>query len=531
MLLVRDTPVVTDMAASDPDGLVEEARRRTWRRRRRRGIAAALVLGAAALAYVASSGGGSGTVAATASRPFVDVRAFSHEGELAFVSRGSLWVLDGAARSLRRLPGPAGYGPATPEFSSDGRWLAYLATPPNHAGPSELWVARSDGAGAREVAGLPISQLVGWSPRADVLAVIALAKSWYVTGAQGQLPVVVDLIEATGTTSRLLALPTSAARPSQIEDAVWSPDGGEVAVSIKDAVPTAGTVVRAYPIHGGPPRTWFSVGPRQSLPGSCGSENGCQEVVADLAGWWPGWGIGFWVYADGMSHNNDSTALELLAAPRATPHVLAQTLSDGVTDAVASGRDGALALVASSGTSGRTYTQGKTVETCNSHTRTCTPLPGAAVWSGSGYRSECPSDCGKLGTPPPGAPGSGESLDPTWSPGGDLLAYVKAPSALPINLSLSWYGAHELFVWNRETNATRKIADVDGVSLPTWSKNGTQLLYVRNDGLWLSPLKGNATEVEYPLFPPQQWRSVGNDNLSYFGQIDWTGQFSWWSPR
>ena len=41
--------------------------------------------------------------------------------------------------------------------------------------------------------------------------------------------------------------------------------------------------MRTYPIDGAPAETWFSIGPRQSLPGSCRSANGCQEVVADLA--------------------------------------------------------------------------------------------------------------------------------------------------------------------------------------------------------------------------------------------------------
>jgi hypothetical protein len=530
-VLVRDK--AAKAAVSDPEALIEEARRRAWRRRRRRGIVAALLFGAAALAYFASDGShnsGGGMVGMTAHRPFVNVRAFSHEGELAFVSRQSLWVLDSAARSLRRLPVPAGYTPASPVFSHDGRWLAYLATVPNSAGPPELWLARGDGAGAREVAGLPISQLVGWSPRGDTLAVVALSKGRYVTGAQGQLPLVVELIRPTRPTTRLLALSASTARPSQIYDAVWSPDGHEVAVSINDPVSAGGTVVRAYPINGGPPVTWFSIGSRQPLPGGCGSASGCQEVVADLAGWWPGWGIGFWVYADGMTHNNDSTALELLTAPDARPHVIAQTLSDGVTDAVAAGRDGELALVASSNDSGRTYTQGKTVETCNAHTRNCTPLAAATVWTGSSYRPTCPNGCGKLQTPPLGARGSGVSLDPAWSPAGNLLAYVKAPNAFPGIVSLSWYDAHVLFVWNPKSDATRKIVAVDGVSAPTWSTNGRQLLYVSNDGLWLAPLGGKPTEIEYPLFPPQQWKSVGTNGLSYYGQIDWTGQFNWSAP-
>ncbi len=87
----------------DPQALIGEARRRTRRRRLRTTIGVAVLLGAGAFAFFATSGGSSGIVAETQRRPFVNVRAFRHEGELAFISRGSLWVLDGAAGSLRKV--------------------------------------------------------------------------------------------------------------------------------------------------------------------------------------------------------------------------------------------------------------------------------------------------------------------------------------------------------------------------------------------------------------------------------------------
>ena len=70
----------------DPEALIEEARRRTRRRRLRAAIGAVVLIGVAVLAFVASSGGASGIVAETGTRPFVNVRAFGREGELAFVS-------------------------------------------------------------------------------------------------------------------------------------------------------------------------------------------------------------------------------------------------------------------------------------------------------------------------------------------------------------------------------------------------------------------------------------------------------------
>ncbi len=41
-------------------------------------------------------------------------------------------------------------------------------------------------------------------------------------------------------------------------------------------------------------------------PGICMGCGG-KDVIADLAGWWPGWGTGFWVFSSGMTHNNEDT--------------------------------------------------------------------------------------------------------------------------------------------------------------------------------------------------------------------------------
>ena len=106
---------------------------------------------------------------------------------------------------------------------------------------------------------------------------------------------------------------------------------------------------------------------------------------------------------------------------------------------------------------------------------------------------------------------------------------MRAPSVRPDALSVDWYAAHELYVWNRASGATRRIAEVDGVSGPAWSRNGRRLLYVSGDGLWLAPLAAPDGD-RVPAVRAEAWRSVGSNDLSYFGQIDWAGQFSWWSP-
>ena len=116
------------LSVGDPEALIREARRRTRRRRGRRGVAVVVAVGLAVLAYLVGSGGGGVAVAESGSRPFVNVSAFAHEGGLAFVSRGVVWVLDGSRGTVRRLPVAAGYTASSPSVSHDGRWLAYLVS-------------------------------------------------------------------------------------------------------------------------------------------------------------------------------------------------------------------------------------------------------------------------------------------------------------------------------------------------------------------------------------------------------------------
>ena len=528
LLLDGDRRRADRSAASDPQALIEEARRRARRRRLQRAIVGLLALAVAGVGYALASAGGAPVVRAeTAATPFANLRAFSGHGELAFVSRGALWVLDGESETLRRLPVPRGRSPESPVFSRDGRWLAWVVGDP-YGDPGELWLAHGDGTGAHRVRAAGNAGLVGWSPTADELAVIADARGWDFAGPQAQRPVEVKLVSARGAVRLLLALSTSRTRPGRVESAAWSPNGKELAVSVANPRLSVSATVRAYPVGGGKPTTWFSIAADKGLPGICA---GCGDsgVIADLAGWSPRWGIAFWALCCGATRNLDNTPLEVLTAPGAQPHLIAQTLSDGVTDAVANGRGGELSLVATT-SSGRDYSQGKAVETCARSTLTCAELPGDTVWSGRTPELPCRGPCGPDESPPPGTPGSAVSLEPAWSPAGGRLAYVLAPTTPGDDQTPVWFAAHELFVWNQRTGSSRKVAGISGVSVPTWSRNGRDLLYVSGDGLWLAPAGGGRpVEIERPLFPERIWKSPPL-TISFNGQIDWTGQFNWWSP-
>jgi dipeptidyl aminopeptidase/acylaminoacyl peptidase len=208
----------------------------------------------------------------TVPAPSVNAAAFGGHGELAFVSRGRLWVLDGATGTLRRVLIP-GMTPLDPAFSPDGRWLAFLGSSASHSATSSaLWIASGDGRGAHQIRGLATGGLIGWSPVADVLAVTAgpqPAREPY-----GYLTTV-RLVAPSGSVRTLLSA-------AGIQGAVWSPDGSSIAVATRHW-PTA-TTLASYPVTGGKPVTWLKLNAKR------GVLDGMTEVIIDPAGWWPRWG-------------------------------------------------------------------------------------------------------------------------------------------------------------------------------------------------------------------------------------------------
>lgn len=519
----------------DTEALIEEARhlrRRRWIRGI--GIAAVVLLVAGALYLVAgrrSTPPGAFKTATVPGRPYANLKAFSHEGELAFVSRGQLWLLDGSGHRLARLTVGSGFTPSSPVFSHDGRWLAYLALPrlpgvdlvAPWSQETHLWIARSNGTDAHVLQGIGVGGFVGWSPRADLLAVTANSAVTYPGGERVQQPTALDLVAPGGAVRTLAKLSPPRGDPVRIENARWSPTGSAVAISITDPAVGGGSTIRAYPVDGGTPTTWFSITNTARLPSVCSGCGGGQ-TIAQLAGWWSRWGIAFWVFTSGATHNNDDTPVELVTSPGATPHVIGETLSDGTTDAIASGANGALALVESTG--GRELGSGKQVETCDPGTRTCAPLPAASAWPARNTQPCGPGACPTR--PAPGSAGSGVSLDPSWSPSGTMLAYVKAPVVLvDYGSGARWYAAHALYLWNAASDTSTKVADVSGVSVPTWSRSGKDLLYVSGDNLWLYRVGGGTpVKIAGPLFSGRQL-TASAEGVGYYFQFPWGAQFSW----
>jgi dipeptidyl aminopeptidase/acylaminoacyl peptidase len=488
--LLPPAPSTHDGAlAPDPEALIKEARDRQRRRRRRSAafLVAAAVLAAIAFAVLRLMSAGSPTVERVPGGPTVNIAAFAHHGELAFISRNTLWVLDGTRRSLRRITTTPGLHPLHPAFSFDGNWIAWVQTataPANIAGgggsTGQLWLARGDGLDAHAVSVLKNATLLGWSPTADVLAVTAGPISARVPyGAQ----TTVRLVTPDGSVRELV-------RARDVRGGVWSPDGRRVAVVAED--PRRVDTLSAYPISGGAPTVWQRFRPSDRL-------NGMRQILVDPAGWWRGLGIGLWIYGDGMVHNNDATPLDVVAVPRATPRFLAETLSDQTTH-VATGGSGTLAVVAdiSHGINGgRVVWDKKQLQTCTRST-TCRPVVVAA---------------------------SKVTLDPAWSPNGHKLAFVEAPNLSSPGWSQTvlkeWHRQHVLRVLDLRTHRLQTITAARGATVPSWSPDGKSILYIAGNGIWLLPtLTAKPIEIAAPLFEPALWPS-------YYGQIAWPAQFAW----
>ena len=279
----------------DPEALIREARERQRRRRIRLAAVLALLLASGlGIGFGLTRGGGS---TASGRGPFAALSAFAGHGRLAFVSRGSLYVLDGEAGRLVRVT--AG-GASAPAFSPDGRWLAYA-----YRGRTGL--ARADGTHPRR---LPAGNL-SWLPGGRLLV--------------GR---VIYRIAADGT-------PIHAARaPAGLVG--WAPDGSRYAfVTSRDVRGRGGAIhgVTRLEVADSPTdarTTWYSV--RDSFARASGwrTPGIVQVVVLPRRR-----GLLFWL--DPMhaeSIGADGLAVYELTRPGASPRKLGTTVQ----------RDASLAL-------------------------------------------------------------------------------------------------------------------------------------------------------------------------------------------
>lgn len=404
-------------------------------------------------------------------RRFADVSDWSGPGDLAFVSEGRLEILDNDG-SLRTVAGPtAGGVDASPAWSFDGQWLAFLHT--MSIGAAEvsnptLWIVRRGQSVATRL-GSDTVNTFAWSPTADSLGFLAYGS-----------PSTLD-IERLGSGGGLETLTL----PNGSGGFAWSPDGSEIAFDGRIPAAMAPTgQMSVVPAGGGPVTVEYQ-----------SDGNGL-----DLAGWRPdGRGLLFWV-DDQFSASAQAGGLPLdsLALGASVPIELTQSLVG--TEWLAAGPDNTVAVVVGGGR--EIWAPGRNVDVCSLDRNQC---DGLLIGRGV------------------------VGLSPGWTDTGGL-DFTEAPAKSQLNLD--FFGPRVMQTWDHQNqlwSVQGGIASLVPVSAaPSGSvfvepsTQGPDSVVVADDALWLvDPSSANlAVKVADPLFS-----SAGPPG--YYGEVDWGGTFAW----
>ncbi|HUW65521.1 MAG TPA: biopolymer transporter Tol [Spirochaetia bacterium] len=405
--------------------------------------------------------------------PVVNPAAFKDQGDLAFVSGGLLYNLDGGTGEVRQLTKS---GQAfCPAWSYDGKWLAYIQVSNSQALSGQLWLVRPDGTEVHQVQGLPGPVSGGdfaWSPAADVLAV---------RGENGIWAVAVD------SPPRQVV---SAEHPSF----AWSPDGRFLAFNVTlpwaERASTTDWANRTDAI--------YTVGAGGGRP--------VRQVVApdkgmiEVAAWWPdGKGLLYWLAPiHGVSIKADGLDLWSLPLGDGTPRLLTHCLV----------RKGWLCFSPRGG-----------LLTVKGYSRFPWESKELAV---------ADVESGRVRTI--GNPAGDVAFDPAWSPDGRCIALVAARDMASVRVSgaravQDWTATKTLWLENSDGSGAHPVSAAgSGVSQPAWSKDGNNILYARGYALWLIGADGG---VAQRIIAASSSGPAGNTGFCSYPNL---ANYAWFQP-
>lgn len=377
---------------------------------------------------------------ATASSPsFANVTAFRHHGDLAYVARGALYVLDGGRGRVRRV---VAQGASGPQFSPNGRWLAFSAG-------GSVAVTSATGTGLVTI-GLHGGSWA-WLPDGDLLAGAAI-----------------DSVTAGGGVVRVSRAPAGLV--------AWSPTGDRFVFVVTsrraephgsyrgvERIEVAGSLTGRW-------TTWYSRVVSFSPSGGFVGSSVARVVVLPRDG-----GLLVWLDPDdSASLAADGLEVYDLVRQGAALHPLAVTVGDTVSLAA----DGALAVGAG---------------------------PDRYAWLTKHVLS-CPTPrhCFALPTPH-GTLGIDPAISPDGRRIAFVEARAQTSGDFDQASLVRWYATHRLYLTTAGTRRV-EVAGSVGAADPVWSANGESILFVAEDYLDLIGRLGERpVRIAGPLLPPSHW--------------------------
>lgn len=416
----------------------------------------------------AEPGGSSPASNTRASSPEVNPTAFKDQGDLAFVWQGLLYTLDGNTGEVKQLT-ESGQA-RQPLWSPDGEWLAFMRATDLQATTGPLWLVRRDGSQAHQVQGLPSlagPQLFSWSPTASVLAVSGNDGLW--------------LVPVAGAPRRLVVT-------SGTVGFAWSPDGKYLAYS--ETLPydskdpeSRSDALYTVSVDGGAPVK------RVEAP----------QAGIIIAGWWAdGRGVLYWLDPlHSASLAADGLGLLSLRIGDTKPTRLATGLPH--RDWLSLSPQGKLLMVTGS---------------------------GRIVWNN---KQLAISDPGAGSVRALDNPAGTVAIDPSLAQDGRRIAFVAARDlgnkvwgfSKPEELT-AWINSRTLWIANSDGSGAHPLTTAGtGIYQPAWSRDGSHILYIRDNALWLIGADGGKPEKVVGPFPDRQ------EPFGFYGYVSYQDMMAW----
>ena len=394
--------------------------------------------------------------------PDVNPSLVKGHGDLAFISKGLLYIVDGSIGDVKQLTesGQAFY----PRWSHDGKYLAFIRITDTKSSSGTLWIVGREGKGAYQVQGLPQPIGVGdfqWSPADHLLAV----GSWNVTDGIWLVPV--------------NEKPRQLVKTGNSKWFSWSPNGKHIAYSITEDSEAMGDILYTIDIDDG------KAVKRLDLSGT--------GTGIEVAKWWPdGKGLLYWSNpaAHSSSMRADGLQLWTLNLDGGEPKEIDNTLT--YREWLDFSPDGKLVMVSGGGRSLWYWKK----------------LAMADVRSGKVEYIE----------PPEGS----VAFEPAFSPDGKKIAFIAAQEmdeSTFYNNQEPWFESRALWVADADGSNAKPLIG-SKIYTPMWSKDGNNLFYVRDEGLWLISADDGKPELVF--------RGMNEDETwGFYGHIRYSNWFDW----